>query len=235
MHSLPTSVVRPGLVLVIEAATSAGSVALLERRVAPDGWRLVAETSVSMGSGRDDLLTPAIRLLLDDAGTSPSGLSALACGAGPGSFTSLRIAAALTKGLAFARDLPVFALPSLLLALPVAADGVPIPGRYLIALDALRGECYVQPVEVSAHGEVIGAGETGRVAREQLHAQAGGATLVEIAPEAGAHPSAAAARWLGDWAPFGPVDLDLWEPAYGRLAEAQVKWEAAHGRPLPAT
>ena len=32
----------------------------------------------------------------------------------------------------------------------------------------------------------------------------------------------------------GPVDLDRWEPAYGRLAEAQVKWEAAHGRPLSA-
>ena len=30
------------------------------------------------------------------------------------------------------------------------------------------------------------------------------------------------------------VDLDRWEPDYGRLAEAQVKWEAAHGRPLPA-
>jgi tRNA threonylcarbamoyladenosine biosynthesis protein TsaB len=29
-----------------------------------------------------------------------------------------------------------------------------------------------------------------------------------------------------------PVALDTWEPAYGRLAEAQVKWEAAHGRPL---
>ena len=29
-----------------------------------------------------------------------------------------------------------------------------------------------------------------------------------------------------------PVDLASWEPAYGRLAEAQVKWEAAHGRPL---
>ena len=28
------------------------------------------------------------------------------------------------------------------------------------------------------------------------------------------------------------VDLDAWEPSYGRLAEAQVKWEAAHGRPL---
>jgi tRNA threonylcarbamoyladenosine biosynthesis protein TsaB len=31
----------------------------------------------------------------------------------------------------------------------------------------------------------------------------------------------------------GPVDLASWEPEYGRLAEAQVRWEAAHGRPLP--
>jgi tRNA threonylcarbamoyladenosine biosynthesis protein TsaB len=30
----------------------------------------------------------------------------------------------------------------------------------------------------------------------------------------------------------GPVDLASWEPVYGRLAEAQVKWEAAHGRAL---
>jgi tRNA threonylcarbamoyladenosine biosynthesis protein TsaB len=30
----------------------------------------------------------------------------------------------------------------------------------------------------------------------------------------------------------GPVNLAAWEPDYGRLAEAQVRWEAAHGRPL---
>jgi tRNA threonylcarbamoyladenosine biosynthesis protein TsaB len=30
-----------------------------------------------------------------------------------------------------------------------------------------------------------------------------------------------------------PVNIGSWEPAYGRLAEAQVKWESAHGRPLP--
>jgi hypothetical protein len=29
-----------------------------------------------------------------------------------------------------------------------------------------------------------------------------------------------------------PVDLAEWEPSYGRLAEAQVKWEAKHGRSL---
>jgi len=30
----------------------------------------------------------------------------------------------------------------------------------------------------------------------------------------------------------GPVDLAMWEPDYGRLAEAQVRWEAVHGRKL---
>jgi hypothetical protein len=28
-------------------------------------------------------------------------------------------------------------------------------------------------------------------------------------------------------------DRDNWEPEYGRPAEAQVRWEATHGRPLP--
>jgi tRNA threonylcarbamoyladenosine biosynthesis protein TsaB len=37
---------------------------------------------------------------------------------------------------------------------------------------------------------------------------------------------------LADIVETGPVDRARWEPAYGRLAEAQVKWEAAHGRPL---
>jgi len=30
----------------------------------------------------------------------------------------------------------------------------------------------------------------------------------------------------------GEADLSAWQPTYGRLAEAQVKWEATHGRPL---
>jgi tRNA threonylcarbamoyladenosine biosynthesis protein TsaB len=34
-------------------------------------------------------------------------------------------------------------------------------------------------------------------------------------------------------AAIGPADIASWEPAYGRLAEAQVRWESAHGRPLP--
>ena len=45
-----------------------------------------------------------------------------------------------------------------------------------------------------------------------------------------------ARRWLRSGVDdlIGPVDLALWEPEYGRLAEAQVRWEAEHGRPLAA-
>ena len=39
----------------------------------------------------------------------------------------------------------------------------------------------------------------------------------------------------GAWDALPSLALDAWEPTYGRLAEAQVKWEAAHGRALPAS
>ena len=31
-----------------------------------------------------------------------------------------------------------------------------------------------------------------------------------------------------------PVEMTSWEPNYGRKAEAQVRWEATHGRELGA-
>jgi tRNA threonylcarbamoyladenosine biosynthesis protein TsaB len=51
--------------------------------------------------------------------------------------------------------------------------------------------------------------------------------MVEAAPHA-----RGAAVLLDEILAHGRVSLDTWEPDYGRLAEAQVKWEAAHGRPL---
>ena len=47
------------------------------------------------------------------------------------------------------------------------------------------------------------------------------------------YPRAANVVRLGQWLALPPVSLAAWEPDYGRLAEAQVKWERAHGRPLP--
>ena len=56
-----------------------------------------------------------------------------------------------------------------------------------------------------------------------------------VARDAGAAPDATAALRVlaAHGVAAGPVSLDAWEPAYGRVAEAQARWEAAHGRPLP--
>ncbi|NUO63372.1 MAG: hypothetical protein HOQ34_07360, partial [Gemmatimonadaceae bacterium] len=65
-----------------------------------------------------------------------------------------------------------------------------------------------------------------------------------VAAEFGARPIGAGLRQegrprasaLASVAPelIAETTLSSWEPSYGRLAEAQVRWEAAHGRALTA-
>ena len=59
------------------------------------------------GTRHSELALPMLEALLAEAGRTASQLDAVAFGAGPGSFTGLRIACGLAQGLAFARDLPV--------------------------------------------------------------------------------------------------------------------------------
>lgn len=236
-----TNTTRPpeGLILSLEASTAAGSVALLrysgEQSASP--WLVLAERQVAMGSGRSDRLTSAIEALLNGAGVTVAGLAAIVCGNGPGSFTSLRIVASIAKGLAFERSLPVYAVSSLLLAIedvPPVAPSTRQTGEWLYVSDALRDERYVQPIAIHADGYASAIGEPGRVTVAGLDAMAAGRPLRFVDGGAkGLAPRAVNVRRLADWAAFGPVPLDQWEPAYGRLAEAQVKWEAAHGHSLP--
>jgi tRNA threonylcarbamoyladenosine biosynthesis protein TsaB len=158
------------------------------------------------------------------------------CGAGPGSFTSLRIAGGIAKGIATGANIPLFAVPSMALIVGGAQLGV---GRYLVAVDALREEFYVGLYHTSASSEVleierarlVKADEVERVAAEH-HAHIVSPTSfpggVVALPRA-----CAVARLTRAIELAGPVDVGSWEPSYGRLAEAQVKWEATHGRPLP--
>jgi tRNA threonylcarbamoyladenosine biosynthesis protein TsaB len=220
----------PVIALVLEAATYAGSAALL------DDGRLLGERSVAMRGREREALLPAVGDLLADHAVDPRRLGRVICGAGPGSFTSLRIAGGIGKGLALAAGAPLVPVSSL--ALLVASRPLP-PGLYLAALDALRGEHYVERYEVAADGAIaavapttlVGSAELGRTA-ERL-----GATLLVAGPGGeGPAPHARGAARLGALlAASGPADLARWEPAYGRLAEAQVKWEAAHGQPLQVT
>ena len=225
-----TTIALPSPLLVIEASTKTGSVAVIVR------GQVAATVDVAMGVSRDDGLFPAMGLLLAECGLTPTGLGAVACSAGPGSFTSLRIAASLAKGIAHGAGIPLFAVPSLLLA-----TGDSTAGEYVVHSDAMRGERFAQRVRVDGQGRVFAVGAVQRVAGDALRAFAEGAVLISAGasphPELAdvvVTPSASAVVRIGDWAACGPVALEAWEPDYGRLAEAQVVWERSHGHPLPA-
>lgn len=209
--------------LVLEAATYAGSVALVS-----DGT-LLGERSVAMRGRDHEALMPAVAELLDAFGIGPSAIGRVVCGAGPGSFTSLRIAGGIAKGIAMAVGVPLVPVSSL--ALLVASQKALAPARYLAAIDALRGEYYTELFEVDADGTVAPRGTTLLVPSSALEAYAAEQHAQLVAHTVQPHAAGAASltKLIDSTA---PADLAAWEPAYGRLAEAQVKWEAAHRRPL---
>lgn len=216
--------------LAIEAATYAGSVAII------DDQRVVAERTVAMRGREHEALMPAVAEVLAESGLGVASLDRVVCGAGPGAFTSLRIAGGIAKGLALAAGIPLVPVSSL--ALIVASHPLRA-GRYLAAIDAMRGESYVAPFVVELDGSVAEAGPASIVVTAELAmaADVSGATLVgpSIAHSANLGPHARGVAHLTKMIDAaGPADLAAWEPAYGRLAEAQVQWEAAHGRPLLA-
>lgn len=217
------------ITLALDASTYTGTVA-----VDRDG-RLLAHGRVPMRGEHEERLMPAVADALAGAGVERGGVARIVCGGGPGSFTSLRIAASIAKGLATAWACPLYAVPSLALIV-VGAEPAPAPGRYLAALDALRGESYVAGYAVDAEGGVaevmplrlVPHGEVAAVARSLDARLAGPGQPLDLAPDA-----RGVARLADLIAATGAVDLGSWEPDYGRKAEAQVRWEAAHGRPLP--
>lgn len=213
------------LTLALDASTYTGTVAVI------NGRELLAHRAVAMRGEHEERLMPAVAEALAGAGVSPEAVARVVCGAGPGSFTSLRIAASIAKGIATAREVPLFAVPSL--ALIVAGNDLP-DGRWLAVLDAMRGEAYVTGYE-SERGTVREIAPFALVARAAVEplATALEARLVGPGEAMALSPHARGVTRLEEWlGESGPVDLAVWEPRYGRVAEAQAKWEREHGRPL---
>jgi tRNA threonylcarbamoyladenosine biosynthesis protein TsaB len=97
-------------------------------------------TSVSPGPAvpsHSQLLLPMIDALLAREGTPLSALDAIAFGAGPGSFTGLRIACGVAQGLGLAIDRPLVAVDSL--SSMAWASG---RDEAIACLDARMGEVY---------------------------------------------------------------------------------------------
>ncbi|HEY0997926.1 MAG TPA: tRNA (adenosine(37)-N6)-threonylcarbamoyltransferase complex dimerization subunit type 1 TsaB [Gemmatimonadaceae bacterium] len=217
------------LTLALDASTYGGTVAVFR------GAHLLATREVAMRGAHEERLMPAVAEALDEAGVRAEDLDRVVCGEGPGSFTSLRIAGSIAKGIAFARGIPLVPVSSL--ALVVGAAAPPLAaGEYVAALDALRDEAYVATCTVDDASQVVQVGPMRVIPNAELATLAArGARVAGPGHPFGGPPHARGvanmAAWLAD---RPPADLAGWEPAYGRLAEAQVRWEAAHGRPLVA-
>lgn len=238
---------RPPVVLALDASTYRGTVAVLRE------GRVLADASTAMRGADEERLMPAVAAALDAAGVAVSELAAIVCGGGPGSFTSLRIAGAIAKGLASATGAPLLAVPSIaLVAVAGTPEGAQAPAaseRVLATMDAMRGDRYAALVGVGrdAHGALAVTAYTflgvvrgdGVAVLARSHAADRHVDAGDTAPEArGLRAFALALPDGGRIGPaaalaLAPVSLAAWEPDYGRKAEAQVQWELAHGRALP--
>jgi len=119
--------------LALDTATEACSVALLTE----EG---MLSDSLEMGRGHAQEILRMVDRILAQGGTTLAGLSGIAAGIGPGSFTGVRVSVAVAQGLAFGADLPVVPVTSLeALAMQAIGRGAE---RVLACLDARMGEVY---------------------------------------------------------------------------------------------
>lgn len=145
--------------LAIDTSTELATVAILAN------GKLHSEEQGSMRQHAQFLL-PMIKRMLALAGLSFSQLDGIVFGRGPGSFTGLRIACSVAKGLAYAHDLPLFPVSSLA---AIAYDAYQTElnqtsdTHVLAMIDArmhqvywgvFAGELFSVPEQVSAVGDI---------------------------------------------------------------------------------
>lgn len=197
-------------------------------------------------------LLPLVDGVLRRAGVRLPDLAAIVVGDGPGSFTGLRVGWALARGLAHERGIPLFAVPSLMAHARSAALAAGVGARPVAAcFDALRGQVFAgvyrfdgdrartllapevltvaELVRRSPEPPVLATGDGAARYADEIARWTGAAPVVL----ADAAPPAAWSLIALDVAARALTDPATAEPVYGRPAEAQVKWEARHGRPLP--
>jgi tRNA threonylcarbamoyladenosine biosynthesis protein TsaB len=219
------------VLLALECSTSVASVALGR------GAALLGEIVLGAGTRQAETLLPAVDQLLRLADIRRTELEGVVVGAGPGSFTGLRIAAATAKGLVRALDVPLFAYSGLLAA--AVSTGVSARPVYTL-FDARRGEVYAagyvvtdrsveavmrpavlelaQLLEVVTAAETVFAGEGAVKHAEELRGRGGKV----LAARAGI-PRASSLLWLAhNHAADGRIaDPTHWQPDYLRASSAE--------------
>lgn len=138
LKSLAPGAVPPLRVLGLDSALSGCSVAVLH------GDAVLAHLVHAGPRGQAEFLMPLVTEAMAVAGLGFGELDLLAATIGPGSFTGLRIGLAAARGLALAAGRPLRGIGTLE-ALAAAVAPAAWAGRSLLAaIDARRGEIYLQ-------------------------------------------------------------------------------------------
>ena len=231
--------------LAIDTATDVASVAV------GSAEHVAAVRSIRGARQHAAQIVPLIQQVLAVAKLRLGEITGIIVGDGPGSFTGLRIGWAAAKGIAHDRELSLVAIPSLLGAAHTAHRET--AGPVVACFDALRGQVFgamyefaagrvetllppgvftlAELARVAPARPVLALGDGAERYRDEIvswigRPPVGLATLPPIAESLLRLSSYEGARRELD-------DTDTAEPEYGRPAEAQVKWEARYGRPLP--
>ena len=157
----------PPLILAVETSSRVGSVAIAL------GSRLLGETRFSSPLRHSAEVFPAIRELLERFGHKPAQIEHVYISGGPGSFTGLRIAAALAKAMHLANAARIVAVDTLDV---VAANVVSLErgasaanhempsadcDRIAAVLDAKRGQFFIAVYERQMAGGQVWRGRPG--------------------------------------------------------------------------
>lgn len=126
-------------ILALDASTDVCAAALW------DGERWCERAAVA-GHRHSDLLLPMVRALLTETRLELSDLDGIAFGAGPGSFTGLRIACGAAQGLALGANLPLVGVATLEAMAETARMHTGCT-RVIAALDARMHEVYYAAYE----------------------------------------------------------------------------------------
>jgi len=163
------------LILAFDTSTPCARVAALS----PEGdGRAMAEKVAARHSSN---LLRLCDEVLRATGVTVSDLAAIACGAGPGSFTGLRVGLAVAKGLALADRIPLVLVSSLD---ALAADLADSGGERLVlpCIDAGKGQVYGRLYRATGGATVPISTDEIALLPEDLcrlvQAQAAGAVLV---------------------------------------------------------
>jgi tRNA threonylcarbamoyladenosine biosynthesis protein TsaB len=104
------------MLLAIDTSTAQIGLALY------DGATIPGEIVWQSRAHHTEQLAPALAGLLERTGLTMDSVKALGVAIGPGSFTSLRVGLAFTKGLALARHIPLIGIPTM----DIIAASVPL-------------------------------------------------------------------------------------------------------------